>query len=263
MERIFIVGCSRSGTTIFQRLFSSYYNFYTAPETGFFLPGGLHLALRHQNICYPEYTSRTLSTICNSQHLSSVRSLKFSDYVDLFLLHFDEMAINHNLEGWVEKTPLHLLRISLIKKYIQNAHFIIVVREPLSVLNSMLKRSSNYPKFKYQNVRKSIQLINKSMRHTLLHASSSYCSLVSFEKFKKDPECIFDLLSHKLCIPRSRRKLSTHFNILRPGEDWKKEHTSDKINDNPLSFSHLALPEAVDAFNLIDYPLYNKIKHYF
>lgn len=259
MKRIFVVGCSRSGTTIFQKLFSSHFNLFTAPETGFFLPGGFHLFLRFQNLCYPKYTSNSLQQINNNDFTQEFTSFSFSRNSNSFQKFFDDKAKIHSLQGWVEKTPLHLLRINLIKKYIEDPHFIIVLREPVAILNSLLKRSDRHPKFSYQDEYHSIDLINTCLLHSLKYINCRDCTFISFESFKKDPEGIFSMLQSRLDLKKSENSVKVSFDIIRMSEDWKKDHLADKIAYTPETYDKIIMQSFCYALNTINYTAYMKI----
>lgn len=143
MKKIFLVGAPRSGTTILQSLLAAHPKITSFPETKFFhylwadrlksrLPDRLHRWF-HQEINRPD--------LYNESEIYS-RQLT-SDRIKWFVGVLDRLAIEEGNQSWLEKTPEHIYFIRDILNYLPNAKFIHLVRNPLDVVASMRKATSD------------------------------------------------------------------------------------------------------------------------
>jgi hypothetical protein len=143
MKRIFLVGAPRSGTTILQSLLAAHPEITSFPETKFFqylwsnrlksrLPDRLH-EFFHKEICRPD--------LCNESEIYKGSST--SDRIKWFVEVLDRLTLEDGNNIWLEKTPEHVYFIQDILNYLPNAKFIHLVRNPLDVVASMRKATSD------------------------------------------------------------------------------------------------------------------------
>ncbi|MEG3875776.1 sulfotransferase [Microcoleus sp. herbarium7] len=142
MKRIFLVGAPRSGTTILQALLASHPKITSFPETKFFhylwtekLKSKLPDRLReffHKEICRPELYDEL-----------QIRRQSTTDRVAWFVGILDRLAAEEGNEIWLEKTPEHVYFIQDILNYLPEAKFVHIVRNPLDVVASMRKATSD------------------------------------------------------------------------------------------------------------------------
>ncbi|WP_102304583.1 sulfotransferase [Dyella sp. AD56] len=171
MQRTFIVGCPRSGTTVVQAMLARHPEVFTLPETAFFqrLLGDIN----HRLLGDPHAHSATKSaarswealrrrlgltsregrrefvmlqqTLLGAEYRGS-RSPWFQDAcVIRFIGILDELAKRDGRSAWLEKTPHHLLYLGEIEHYLPNAKVIHVIRPGIDVLASI-----NDAYFRYQ-----------------------------------------------------------------------------------------------------------------
>jgi len=143
IKRIFLVGAPRSGTTILQALLASHPRITSFPETKFFhylwnnrlkskLCDRLH-EFFHEEIFRPDLYSK--SEIYNRGSTS--------DQIKWFVGILDQLATEENNSIWLEKTPEHVYFVQDILNYLPDAKFIHVIRNPLDVVASMRKATSD------------------------------------------------------------------------------------------------------------------------
>lgn len=142
MKRIFLVGAPRSGTTILQSLLAAHPKITSFPETKFFhylwtgclkskLPDRLH-EFFYKEICRPELYDEL-----------QIRRQSTTDRVAWFVGILDRLAAEEGNEIWLEKTPEHVYFIQDIFNYLPDAKFIHIIRNPLDVVASMRKATSD------------------------------------------------------------------------------------------------------------------------
>ncbi|WP_158543372.1 sulfotransferase family protein [Dyella psychrodurans] len=162
MQRTFVVGCPRSGTTIVQAMLARHPQVFTLPETGFFprLLGGLHYRLGDEGAAPRR---RTLA-----RRLGLTRRYGRREFLDLqralldpaqvpkrapwlqstcvaqFIATLDRLATQAGRSVWIEKTPNHLLYLTEIERYLPGARFIHVIRPGMDVLASITDAELRY-----------------------------------------------------------------------------------------------------------------------
>jgi hypothetical protein len=179
-RRIFVVGCSRSGTTLLQVLLASHPEIKSFPETNFFwssVGGSRRRILARLGLTTglePGVIRDTLDLLDDGRGEEyEVPSFFFtfrsavSKYKDIL----DSEAKREGKRGWLEKTPLHLFRIEFIEPYIENASFVHIVRDGRDVVASIRHRAKEYPdEFGWQkDPSYGIDLWNQSLQESLRH----------------------------------------------------------------------------------------------
>lgn len=154
MQRTFVVGCPRSGTTIVQALLARHPAIYTLPETAFFeqLHGdlawrwgdtgiqprrqrwrqSLGLTRRHVRETFAALHLQLTGAQAPRPAAYHWRTLS-RQFLDLL----DRSATASQRSMWLEKTPNHLLYIPEIESLAPDARFVHVVRRGMDVLASL------------------------------------------------------------------------------------------------------------------------------
>ncbi|GAB4534277.1 MAG: hypothetical protein Tsb0014_20380 [Pleurocapsa sp.] len=151
-ERIFLVGCPRSGTTFLQSMVATHSQIYSFPESKFFQ----HLinpnSRRSKLLMLP--TKRAKSMLfrflndINYHKKEEIfkKNLIFTpQYVRCFVKILDELTLDNGNDCWLEKTPSHIRRINCIEKFVPQAKFIHIVRDGIEVVASLYEVTNNYP----------------------------------------------------------------------------------------------------------------------
>ncbi len=151
-ERIFIVGCPRSGTTLLQNILAAHEEIITFPETHF-LPGLLidrpFFKRLPFGLPFGKSRMRKILTELKSVHLMKsypLVPLMIKPQVTAFYRILDTMAEEKNCTIWIEKTPRHLHYISIIERLVPDAKFIHIVRNGEDVVASLYETTHKYPK---------------------------------------------------------------------------------------------------------------------
>lgn len=143
MQRIFLVGCPRSGTTILQSLLAAHPEIISFPETKFFhylwtdkLSDKLPRRLRdffykeiHRPDLYDESEIR--------RPYSALERIKW------FIQILDRLARESNVDIWLEKTPEHIYFAQEILNVLPGAKYIHIIRNPLDTIASMRKATKD------------------------------------------------------------------------------------------------------------------------
>jgi len=133
MKTVFIVGCSRSGTTWMQLLLYQHPAVATVQET--------HLFDWYISPFYEIFKRDSSNVGKRKVGLSEIISQnEFDEFVSSIIEKtlFKIKKVKNNAEVIVEKTPEHVRFYRLICRFIPDAYFIHIIRDPRSVVSSML-----------------------------------------------------------------------------------------------------------------------------
>lgn len=144
-DPIFLVGCPRSGTTLLQQMLDAHPDVAIAPETffirNFWLKqdkyGNLgedhnYYQLVEDIISLPEFQEMELDPeVYRAAAWKSSRS-----YPLLLRLLLEQFAHKRDVAIVGEKTPNHLLYISILQQFFPTARFVHIVRDPRAVVAS-------------------------------------------------------------------------------------------------------------------------------
>ncbi len=274
MFRLFVIGCSRSGTTIIQKHLSESMSLSTLPETDFFgIAGGggraaqllsLAGAPRKRHLTALERLQDDLNahsiTIEVPHHAISI-----TEAASRFTRALDSLAQHDGSLGWIEKTPKHFKHIHLIEKTVPDAHFVHVVREGTSVVASIVDRARRFPgRFKGQsNPEYAIRNWNKAIKATAANLHRTHHCAISYEEFCKQPKRAIDKLMKKFGM-NTRRESWPEIKIddkriFRKKEEWK-ENTTNEINLSESKFNNtFSKQERTRIISRLDLETYHKI----
>lgn len=160
MQRTFVIGCPRSGTTLVQAMLARHPQVFTLPETSFFprLLGGIDYRYgdegatsRRHNLARRlglarRYGRRQFVELQRS--LSGANTTRAPWFLDTCVTRFidmlDGLAERAGRSTWIEKTPHHLLYLPEIEHHLPNARFIHVIRPGMDVLASIMDAHLRY-----------------------------------------------------------------------------------------------------------------------
>lgn len=195
--RVFLVGCSRSGTTIVQRCLNAHPAVTSFPETNFFgrLVGGWSGRIRAR--CGRVRAHRWQSAF---GHLEDVLErpgtaamwppgTRFGAAVEGLTETLDAVACERGAQVWVEKTPKHFRYVDLLEARVPAARFIHLVRDGRAVVASLVDRASRYPQFSSRRApRAAARLWNESVRAAFRASGRDAHRVLTYEDFVADPE---------------------------------------------------------------------------
>ncbi len=235
IHRIFIVGCSRSGTSIVQRYLSQKLVLYTLPETDFFniaASGGilrqaliyLGLANNRSDQALTKLNKLLDADYINSAHASSKF---FKIYADSFTKTLDSLSIKKEANGWIEKSPKHFKKIYLIEKFVPNPKFVHVVRYGPNVVASIVDRAYRYKDhfLKQKHHDYAIDLWNKSIKSALKNSGKPNHIVIHYEDFCDDPESTASNIAKKFQLESDKNysELFSFEKIVLSNELWKND----------------------------------------
>lgn len=177
-RRVFIGGCSRSGTTFLQRLLAGHSRVHTFPETGVFLRAlgmrgrvlpwtRLGLTLGKERKALVRLLRHAGAGAGSAPPLPPRRLLLRSSARDIVSF-LDGLTRRAGKDVWLEKTPRHVLHASRIGRLVPGAVFIHMVRDGRDVVASIVDRARRFPgRFRGQeDPAYGIRQWNRSMRAT-------------------------------------------------------------------------------------------------
>lgn len=247
--RLFLVGCSRSGTTVVQRALTEAYRLYSLPETDFFglaVAGGLGaLACRFGLARSPKIYNRAFDRLqelldVSSETARGVQGRRMRPLVAHFVDLLDRKAESEGEAGWLEKTPKHFRHTGLIKRYIPDAQIIHVVRQGPDVVASIRDRAVRFPQdfARQQNPEYAVKLWNRAIRAALRDAEAGRAQILQYETFAQHPRTVVDRVGTQLELPPRERAIDRASEIVKASESWKANVTGE-IRPAQSKFSEL------------------------
>ncbi|MCS4200385.1 sulfotransferase family protein [Salinibacter ruber] len=196
-KRAFIVGCSRSGTTVLQVSVASHPRIASFPETFFFqrLPGRLGRLPLWLGLASEE-AGPTLRQVLNEIGRPDLeeripRSWRLRPYVETYLDVLDREALDKRDDLWVEKTPTHVHRLPLILRYVPRVHVIHMIRDGRDVVGSICHRAHTYEDSfseKQKDPAFGIQRWNRSLKESVQYLGTPGHTFVVYDRFVRAPE---------------------------------------------------------------------------
>jgi hypothetical protein len=191
-HRLFIVGCARSGTTLLQAMLAQHSRVLSLPETHFFwraersgVGRRLGVASRHA-----EAVLRRMTGELGRPDLAALIP-KWSPFLRsharAFCAMLDRVTIDTGRDVWLEKTPLHLMRLGTIARYVDGARFLHVVRDGRDVVASLYEAARREPDVWGQpSTERCIRRWNRDVAITLAHAREERHRVVVYEHLLTD-----------------------------------------------------------------------------
>lgn len=232
---IFIVGMPRSGTTLLSNMMNVLDNIYFPNETHFFIQKKRYDSRSNffkRKISFGEfyfsknkYYNRSL--IISKQLINDFNSLNSDKEKFEFILKIKSRKQNLGIH---EKTPIHLDCINEIKYIYPEAKFILIVRDPRDIFNS-LKQVKWRLFFPYESK------INSYRRMVKVDKMKNVYT-IKYEELIQNPENILSNLCDFLKI---------NFNESMYTDFYKKKFLNFKIKDEPWKLNNT---NKLDASNI-------------
>ena len=236
-NRIFIVGCPRSGTTLLQGLIPSHKEITSFVETHFFnigiknpLNSGFYYVSKNASDLLPRFLQATeISVKLKGKILDRIPTLPIlpgfgvKNWAIYFCSVLDDIALERKKQIWVEKTPDHLKRIELIKKYLPQIKFIHIIRDGGDTIASLFKGTQQWGK--KLNIDECIQYWNTAIRKSYERVNNSSDIFIYYRKLAENPTDeiskifkLLDLTAQKNIIDRYNATISL---VIQKNEYWK------------------------------------------
>jgi len=235
-QRVFIVGCPRSGTTLLQGLLAGHSEILSLPETHFF------------SLAYPRNRLKRLLTwpALNVRRVlpALVEEIGHPELADAaavglwerrferpFVRSLDALAERAGKSVWVEKTPRHLHFTRVIERRVPRARFIHLLRNGVDVVASLRRASTKHADAwgGARSLRECVRRWNRDVAISLACRRRPEHLLVRYERLVADPEQELRRLCSFLGITFEESMLAherAYDRIVRPSEAWKANNAS-------------------------------------
>ena len=235
-ERIFLVGCPRSGTTLLQSVLSANSHIISFPESHFFeqLFSGRTLLFR-LGIVSHNARKRWNEYLCEIERkeLQSIlpRHAIFTHQFSGALVQvFDTLTLEQGGSIWVEKTPGHLHYVESIENLIYGAKFVHILREGVDVVASLFDTANTYPEGwgpGYRTIDQCIERWLMDIRFSKACLSRENHALVRYEDLIADPSSVVIDLCKFIDVPFEGQMLEDYRNaaeeLILKNETWKSK----------------------------------------
>lgn len=140
---IFVIGASRSGTTLMRQMLCAHPRIHLTMEASFYLWGGLYTRFRDPD-GFPPYYVRSFSfrwlQLAPAAVLSELpRPFAFADRHRLYTAVMRAQAARFGKPRWGDKTPSHTANLAQIFGDYPDARVIRTLRDPREVIGSTIK----------------------------------------------------------------------------------------------------------------------------
>lgn len=276
MRRVFVVGCSRSGTSLVQKKLVEEFNLYSIPETAFFYRDLNNAAIRAWRIAnlnrvlmgegigeggkrYYGFLENLARTAKKYGLMELVRSVVSKKKAGLFFFNvMDEEARSKNMKGWLEKTPLHFLSMSDIRELHTDTKFIFLIRKGEDVVASIEDRARKYSKhFGWQGGGEyATNLWNKSLDVAYNNLEEKNVKILMYEDFVVNYEVVLEEIEEFLGLPRGEGGIA---NVVGEHEKWKSNVMGElKLPESKFS-SLFSEPQRMDISRSLNKDVYSYI----
>ena len=250
-ERLFIVGCPRSGTTLLQSLLAAHSTIWTCPET-FFFGKTVSKKRLHRWLGLSSKTAKhSFGEILDAIGIDNTRidppqpDYLMRSYADAFVRLLDYAAAKEKKRVWVEKTPIHLYYIKHIRRYIPEAKFVHVIRNGPDVVASFYEVTHTYPDVwgGAKDVDGCIRRWNADIRKTARYIHHRKHYVVRHEDLTADPRSTVSQLCDWIGLPFEEDCLFKYRDmdqrIVDRTEHWKADITKPITTGTETKFKTL------------------------
>lgn len=271
MKKLFIVGCSRSGTSLIQQRIVEEFNIWSLPETEFFIKNKedakQRLALASDviskaniNLVTKIKVAKNLDVfnwLVNNIDIETTYKFLFNDERYIFLEQLLSKIVGNrtSASGWVEKTPTHYQHCEKILES-DDTKIIFVIRNGIDVAASIRDRALKSPELfgNQLKLQYSINLWNDSIKQAKRIAANKRVFIQPFEQFVSKEA--YSLSKIGTFAQLDVRQEKATMKIKGEIETWKKG--TDKATTPPeekwkLLFSKSELSELQEKLDLSSY----------
>lgn len=248
MQRLFLVGCPRSGTTLLQSMLSSHPQIISFPETHLLsqtIPVNplLRFFMIYGSTSRAVLVKKMIDLGLNSDQVFVPESmiLRSTAWTNVILKNIDCLA-NHIADGnpaiWLEKTPRHLRYISLVSKADPNSRFIHIIRRGKDVAASMYFATQKHPEQwgGERSIKKCVYWWNRSIKYSKQYIGKQNHLFISYEQLLSDPEVVLKAFCKKMELSYRPVMIQsfheTASSLITKKEKWKKKNTSAQLSNS-------------------------------
>lgn len=258
-QRVFLVGCPRSGTTLLQTMLSAHPLIKSFPETHFFdrllkLEGRTSLSEPPKGVyrqrtqaliadlrtalgwVQPNNVERAWQILRAMPELNDfdmpIDSSRLSEQVEVFVSALDTLALHSGASIWIEKTPDHLHFADLISKHISDVKFIHIIRNGPDTVASLYDAAQKYPAVwsDVSTAENAVKRWNASIVASLQFRGYPHHHFVLYEKLVKEPESTLRKICEFLGCDYDHRMVNDYSQeastLIQNNEPWKADNFS-------------------------------------
>lgn len=258
-QRVFVVGCPRSGTTLLQGMLAAHPDVLSFPETHFFSMAYPRHQLKRR-VTWPALNvqgvlEKWLVEINREDMLSEARINPFTrDFARKFVAILDRLTLEAGKTIWVEKTPRHLHFVSEITAQIPDAKFIHIIRNGHDVVASLFDATQTNPRtwakgrvpgFSGFSIDQCIARWNHDVQISMRYGNASNHKVVRFEKLIETAEDVLQSITNFLGISYASRMAAaetTFARIVTRNEPWKAGN-AETLYQPKSKFERIFSPE--------------------
>ena len=243
MQRLFLVGCPRSGTTLLQSLLAAHSQVVSFPESHFYnTMTTSRLRLRQLGLASPRTRPNFDRFLGLVGHPEMRRYLPFwaisrRQYSRAFIAVLDAIARQQNKHVWLEKTPRHLHYIEDISAFVPECKFIHLIRNGEDVTASLYEVVNQHPD-RWPSIPagdaadcadRCVDRWVQSVRLSQRYVGEPNHAMVRYEHLVEAPEEVIRGLCEFIGVPFEARVLAHYADhaasLVLPFETWKQSVT--------------------------------------
>jgi hypothetical protein len=241
-QRLFVVGCPRSGTTLLQSFLAAHGGVHSFPETHFFyrLPASAAAPVGPDLVGdLPQvagFLGRPDTTWPPQPTVGAA--------VDTFLATADAVTAAAGARAWVEKTPANLYAIDLVEALVPGARFVHILRDGADVVTSLCANAAGWGSS--YSVDQALDLWSECVAISEAHRGRPGHHLVGYADLAQHPEatlravCDAVGLDYDPAMVAGRAEAAR--SLIKDFEHWKRPNTG------PLEYAPRArFAQAFDA----------------
>ncbi|WP_371055991.1 sulfotransferase [Rhodosalinus sp. K401] len=285
MIRVFVVGSPRAGTTIVQRAIAEHGNLFTHPETQFFMKmvGNIHPRTYSRNRFHEKFWARQKYRTRQALRLSTPRDWTFLGFIpeifnnrrvpmqklaNAFVQGFDRMAAEHNLAGWIEKTPEHLHYLDEIHRYVPDARIVHIIREGRDVIASRKDAAEvhggHWDQF-YSDLFWNVDRQNTDIARSAEYVDDDRHIFVDYDTFcnctSAALEVVLEHVGATVSTPGAPKTAPQRFNIAEETEPWKAGAVDGAVEKSTSKWVQVFSEEERTTAEALLAPLPERLAH--
>jgi LPS sulfotransferase NodH len=274
VDRVFLVGIVRSGTTLLQSLLAAHSRITSFPETMFFrfLVGerlawwrgkppttvaekarcAISRLSERLGLAHPKARERVSTLLAevrrpDLQALFPLKGRSMRRQADAFAQILDRLARDKGKTVWVEKSPEHIAYVDLIERHVRPVRFIHLVRNGADVVASIYDAAQKYPGTHWGahwgTVDRCIAQWNEAVRLTQKHMHKPNHHVVTYERLVEDTPAVLAELCDFLGVPFEESMLQGYAKaanqLVRNKRGWQAGVFQPIHNTNATKFFEL------------------------